>query len=260
VAVTIGNSLTHSVWIKANKAGTLGFRTPGTGAITSSPLSVSTSWQRYSLTATAIAANSRFLIDNRSANGYGVTGLEISFFGGQMEVGTFATSYIPTTAASITRQADDFSIPIASWFNAANGSLLGSGISQTNGTGSQLLTAIGTDTTDMIGIRQRSSPDIFLMGREPSLPAFDGGGYPWISLNVLNKIGIAYTDSSAGVLSLNGAVPQNAGSYLGSYGASYTKLTVGSYPNTGGYWNGTIQKIIYYPARMPDTQLQLLTQ
>jgi hypothetical protein len=98
------------------------------------------------------------------------------------------------------------------------------------------------------------------MGREPSLPAFDGGGYPWISLNVLNKIGIAYTDSSAGVLSLNGAVPQNAGSYLGSYGASYTKLTVGSYPNTGGYWNGTIQKIIYYPARMPDTQLQLLTQ
>lgn len=180
-------------------------------------------------------------------------------WGRMAEQASFATSYIPTAAAAVTRSADDLYIPVASWFDSNKGSLLGTGISRTAGTGSQLLTAIGTDTLDLIAIRQRSNPDVFFMGREGGT-SFDGGGYPGVSLNVLNKIGIAYSDSTLGVLSLNSAAPQNAGTYLGTYGTSYARLTVGSFPNTGGYWNGTIQKVKYYPSRASNTQLQLLTQ
>ena len=42
----------------------------------------------------------------------------------QFELGTFATSFIPTTAAAVTRAGEAVTMPVAAWFSAAASSLL----------------------------------------------------------------------------------------------------------------------------------------
>jgi hypothetical protein len=41
----------------------------------------------------------------------------------QLEAGAFATSYIPTTSAAVTRAADACSMPVGAWYDATKGSL-----------------------------------------------------------------------------------------------------------------------------------------
>jgi hypothetical protein len=51
------------------------------------------------------------------------------------ELSSFITSYIPTTAAAVTRAADVATMPTAAWFNTAAGTLVADGImSQINTT------------------------------------------------------------------------------------------------------------------------------
>lgn len=66
---------------------------------------------------------SRLLIDNRAFSGYGVSGLQLAFFGGQVELGSNVSSYIPTTTAAVTRASDFLEIPTGGWFNALAGAL-----------------------------------------------------------------------------------------------------------------------------------------
>jgi len=257
VGVTIGNSLTHSVWIKANQAGTLGFRTPGTGATTSTAITVGTSWQRYNLTATAVAATSRFLIDNRSANGYGVAGLQISFFGGQMEVGAFPTSYIATTAASVTRSVDDLRFSTTGWFNGTTGTwyaYFDGGKESNQGTYGRVISydgstaAISTDcgSTSTIGTWNGTSNICKVTGVDFYTTA--GGAAAAYNQTALTRS-----------LSARGLAPA-AGSYTGTYNTTGNVIRLGSNIGSSNLLNGHIQKIKFYPARISDTQLQLLTQ
>jgi hypothetical protein len=78
------------------------------------------SWQRFTYTFTATATSWLIGIDSISST----TALDIEIYGFQIELGAFATSYIPTTSAASTRNADvatmtgtDFS----DWFNASEG-------------------------------------------------------------------------------------------------------------------------------------------
>jgi hypothetical protein len=59
--------------------------------------------------------------DNRSYTG--VVGQGVYLWGAQLELGAFPTSYIPTTAAAVTRAIDQCSMPIGSWFDQTKGSL-----------------------------------------------------------------------------------------------------------------------------------------
>ena len=74
--------------------------------------------------AASTAAIGAIYLDNGTSNSYagdGVSGALV--WGGQIELGAFATSYIPTTAAAVTRAADACSMPVAAWYNTTTGSL-----------------------------------------------------------------------------------------------------------------------------------------
>jgi hypothetical protein len=103
-----GASYTSSVYIKANKNGTIGLRKGGAGsAVEYTNINLTTSWQRFTSTSTATVANSgRFLLDNRTVNGFGVSDLKVFVYGAQNEQQSFATSFIPTAGTTITRAAE----------------------------------------------------------------------------------------------------------------------------------------------------------
>jgi hypothetical protein len=97
-ATNTGTSATKSIWMKNNNAGNVTIMF-GDEAVT-----ITDSWERYSVTNTYL---------------YSIVGLrysavaltcDISITGSQFELGSYATSYIPTTAASATRVADFASV------------------------------------------------------------------------------------------------------------------------------------------------------
>jgi len=101
VTVTSGLVYTMSVWLK---------RKTGTGTVqlrgvsnTSTTVEITSEWARYNVTLTASDTYGR----------YGVllltSGDEVYAYGFQLEQSSYATSYVPTLASSVTRLADSAS-------------------------------------------------------------------------------------------------------------------------------------------------------
>lgn len=87
-------------------------------------------WYRCTITVTATAVGWSYEVQTASGNngrlytGDGTSGVYI--YGAQLEAGAFATSYIPTTTAAVTRNADVATITgtnFSSWWVASQGSV-----------------------------------------------------------------------------------------------------------------------------------------
>jgi hypothetical protein len=78
----------------------------------------STSWTRINYPSTGTLTNNYFGLR------IVVSGDEFYVWGAQLEAGSFATSYIPTVASSVTRSADVASVnTLSPWYNATTGTL-----------------------------------------------------------------------------------------------------------------------------------------
>ena len=126
VTVINGTTYTFSVWL-ASQSGT---QTVEIGNINSGiyqSVTVTTTPQRFEVTQVASSTN-RFPAIRATAT------YSILAWGAQLEAGSYATSYIPTTTASVTRNLDDSSVTSFS-----------SGIGQTEGV---LFTEVTFGSTD----------------------------------------------------------------------------------------------------------------
>jgi hypothetical protein len=126
LTLTSGTTYTASCFVKASERTRGRLRTSGSGVyydmdfnLTSGTVTGGTNpfiqnfgngWYRIGATFTANQASNNFILflydasGNVSYTGDGTSGLFV--YGAQIEVGSVATSYIPTTAAAVTRNAD----------------------------------------------------------------------------------------------------------------------------------------------------------
>lgn len=119
---------TFSVWLRGNAGGEqtyLGGSTGGTTFVSSPRLTLTTAWQRYAFTFTGTAAAWVVDIgtDLRDVAQTATSASTIYAWGAQIELATFATSYIPTTTVAVTRAQEVMSMPVGAWFNATAGTL-----------------------------------------------------------------------------------------------------------------------------------------
>jgi hypothetical protein len=270
-AVTVSNgSYTLSVFLKAAErtwawlkfdasatvatyfnlnTGTLG--TVGAGH-SATITSVGNGWYRCSITLTAVAGTNYAVIgpttsDNLGAY-LGTVGSGIYVWGAQAEAGTVATSYIPTTSASVTRAADQVSVTPASInYSATAGSWW---VDMNLLTAANGLRIIGYTTTSNYPISIFSATAFQL---------YDGVGA--INKTVADAIGshklAAAFASGDRALTADGLAPgtdATAGIALGSPGAS---IGFGFNPaSTVNQINGYIRKLRYVPRRKSNAELQ----
>jgi hypothetical protein len=119
---------TLSMWLRGNVGGErvyLSF-TPDGVLYYRTTCNLTTSWQRFTLSTPNLTAATWFIevgTDRRDASQLATSAQTTFIWGGQLEAGAFPTSYIPTTAASVTRAVEVCSIPTAAWFTPSVASL-----------------------------------------------------------------------------------------------------------------------------------------
>ena len=180
-------------------------------------------------------------------------------WGAQLEVGAFPTSYIPTTVAAATRNADVASMTgtnFSSWYNATEGTLYAEAAFVGLATARQVVNVSDNSANNLISIQ--TNPSTATSSR-------------------MNVISGGTTQSSLGFASAftAGVFSKNAGTYktddfaFSSNGATATTDTSGTVPSVTQLQIGAlltttsnihIRRIAYYPVRLSNDQLQALTR
>jgi hypothetical protein len=195
------------------------------------------------------------------ATGDGVNGVYV--WGAQLEAGSFATSYIPTTTAQVTRTADsEVMASISSWFNSNAGTIYAeydlTGL-YASGTNQNVLALTNGGSSDRMFIYRSVSGNSTLGQVDAgSVNQLSVGSAGALAINTIRKSSLAYAAADF-AFSENGLAPTTQSS--GSLPTGLNALNIGvNSAGTGAYLNGHIRRIRYYPTRLPNAQLQVLTQ
>jgi len=181
--------------------------------------------------------------------GDGYSGIFI--WGAQLEAGAFATSYIPTTTASVTRNADAASMTgtnFSSWFNNAEGTVYVESVPALSGTNGFFAINDNTNnnainaywsTNPQFQIRTNNVSEATI-SKSASAPFKLAGAYKVNDIATTVNGDSVSTDTSA-------TIPV------------VTQMRIGQTGSGVNSTNGTIRKIAYYPQRLTNAQLQALT-
>lgn len=240
---------TQSVTVTAT-AHTLSFF--GTGTVTLSGAATGT------LTGTSSAARS-VLVFTPTAGTLTVT-VSGSCTLGQLEVGDFASSYIPTTSAQVTRSADTASMTgtnLTSWFRQDEGTIFVEGAIIDGGTGGRGILRFddGTELNRLMIRRNGASRiEARFITNDVSVAVFDTVN---TAMTVGQNIKAAFSyKANDFAFSMNGipALTDTSGGL-----PTFTRFLIGDASGTGASLRAcTIKRIAFYPKALP-AYLQAMT-
>jgi hypothetical protein len=222
-------------------------------------LNAGAGWWRVCLTftsSTETALRARiYPADSVATTGNGTSGIFI--YGAQLEAGAFATSYIPTVASQVTRAADQTSIVapnFAPWYNQSEGTFVVEA-DTVNPSNKWLYAANDGTATTYVGLDLASAGNARFRVVIGGVSQAGLSSAAVISANTIVKQAGAYANNS-----FNQAVDGvlNSGDTSGSV-PTVLQFIIGAQTSLGGFLNGHIRSIRYYPVRLSDAQLEALT-
>jgi hypothetical protein len=288
LTIVAGSTNTYSVWLKAAERSTAqiqftdgalstGFRaflnlatgvvtstsTLGTGTVTGSGVKAyPNGWYRFWVTgtidpATTTTARSTIQISNGSYVGDGTSG--IFCYGSQPEAGALATSYTPTTAATVTRPADVLTVPVSAFaYNPFAGTIVASVIPAVVADLSRAVWEIndGTANNRIQGrLSVTTGVGTFLMvAGGVTVAQFSTGNSA--SAGALTKHGMAWANADGAVALNGGAVATSAGGTPLPTGITTLRLGDSIAANQG--FSGWLQRYQIRNVRSSNAQLQAL--
>jgi len=182
----------------------------------------------------------------------------------QLEAGSFATSYIPTSGSQVTRSADVASIPVTAFgYNDQAGTVvvefdtdvpLGSRVN--NGVFS--LRDNSTDADDLVRLYLAGNDNLNAQVKSNNSTVFATGIQTDLPEQSETKAVIGFTSGSYAASVDGGAVQSLSTSTTYPVAGEITELAIGEI-NGNAYLNGHIKSLSYFPRRLTDAQLQELT-
>jgi len=233
------------------------------GGTTWTAQSITSSWARYSITATSTANVGVRVVAN---------GDSIELWGAQVEDGAGASSYIQTGTSTVQRAADSCDMTgsnFSSWFQSGTPYTMLFKYSMNNPAdwagsnadrGAGLLSASFSNPRVFINAAYRVASGSTDIGR--FVRVYDSG-----TLDMAPSVLPAAASNTALVFAVNtnDAAVSAANQSLGTDASctlltGYTDFSIGRVSGSSGHLNGCIRQIKYWPTRLPDATLQSLTQ
>jgi hypothetical protein len=225
---------------------------------TASIVSVGDGWYRCSVAATVSGVQ---FYGIRSTGGLGDGTSGVFAWGAQLEAGSFATSYIPTAASTVTRSADVASVGVSQFsYSATSGTVVieataCDATAASSGGVSPQSVALYADTNNELYLYRAASSNLTgLYGATSGSPVVNSTTTAWPN-GATRKAGFAYAVDDFSLVFAGGTpVTDTAGTP-----ATATQLNIGRRGNNAGFWNGYIRQITYLPRRLTNTELQAKT-
>ena len=185
----------------------------------------------------------------------GVGNSSVAYFGHQLEQGSYATSYIPTSGSSVTRATDSNSQTLPSGIlGSSKGSVYIEGIVNEFDTGGQIIFTAGNSISQIFYIwiqtTGRVVTEFFVTAVQASLSSSTG----LLSNGDSYKIAIAYQDNDF-VMYINGT---QIATDLNGTAPNPTVLRIGGY-FVNNYSGGKIKDCKVYNTRLSNAELETLT-
>ena len=252
----VGKNYTFSVWVQS-QSGTVN------GSLAISDFNYATTQQNFTATTTPTRLTFTSATVWNALGTYIAAGInlasvntQIYIWGAQLEVGSFATSYIPTTSAAVTRTADSASMTgtnFSSWYNQAQGSLY---------VDFDLIGLKGAQGMEILSVLNASGSgmDLYNVTLGTQILSYLGASSSLVisspAINTKYKALLAYTQTNLNTY-INGATPITLS---GTLPANIIALGLGFTQTTNAnYMSGHIRKLSYYPIALSSANLQGLT-
>lgn len=173
----------------------------------------------------------------------------------QLEIGSFATSFIPTGIMALTRNADVATMTgtnFSDWFNATEGSFVfecsASAIASTT-----FIASINDGTTsERIRFLASSGSQVIVVDGGAQQSSIDAGAFV---ANTNGKICGAYKQNSFAAAIDGGAFVETTSGNL----PTVTQMAIGN-NNSGGQINGLFRQVLYYPQRLTNAEVQAFSK
>ena len=286
LSFTSGAAYTFSIYAKASTRNVLQFVPSGaafpltyinfnltTGvvsaigsSITGTITNVGNSWFRCTATMTATATVASTWMDvavqssdtaTRAASYQGDGSSGIYIWGAQLEAGAFATSYIPTTSAALTRNADVATMTgtnFSSWYNQTEGAFEATVIKQANGGLPYFFNVTDGTASNNITCFSYTNNDAefqIVTGGASQANPYTAGSQ--LLAGNSRTLGLSYKNSYF-YGAFNGAAMPNGNPVASGTVPTLTYLQFGMYSaatNRQGFW---IQKLRYWPQALTNAE------
>ena len=282
VSVTSGSTYTLSVFAKAAERSWIRFYSDaalpfggayfdiGNGAVgtvssgnTASIEDYGGGWYRCIITATATSTGAAyFAVRLATANGvqtYDGDGSSGAYlWGAQLEAGAFATSYIPTTTAQVTRTADVATMTgtnFSDWFNASEGTFETQVVCpKITGLNMRYLQINDGSNVNRIELFGAAASTGYVNVSSVNQVNISSGSFE--SADIRNTVfGYKTNDFS---LSAGGLAPTTDSTGLIP---TVDRMFIGSsFASSSSYLNGWMQKIYYWPLRLQNSEIQAFSK
>jgi hypothetical protein len=235
----------------------------------SSCISVGNGWFRVNLTATYpfgsnavlwVYANSSatptYDVTSFGGETWNAAGTETCYvWGAQLEQASFPTSYIPTEAATLTRNADVATMTgtnFSDWYSAGAGGVVARMLPSTVSSIRPALQFDDTTANEIITLQgNTTNPELVIVDGGSPQAQIDAGT---IAANTAYNLGAAWnTDNCAAAVNGGAAVTDNTATI-----PTVTQARIGS--NGTNYLNGHIQTIRYWPQRIINAEVQAFSK
>jgi hypothetical protein len=216
-------------------------------------------WYRVTLTGAItglLAYNQNIYVYESGVSAFSGNGTSgVYMWGAQVEVGAFATSYIPTVASQVTRTADVATMTgtnFSDWYSAGAGGVVTRVLPSTVSGTRPVLQFDDNTANEIIALRgNTTNPELSIVDGGAPQAQIDAGT---IAANTIYNLGAAWaTDNCAAAVNGGASVTDTTATI-----PTVTQARLGS--DGANYLNGQLQTVRYWPQRIINAEVQAFSK